>query len=268
MGIIAFIILLFIILILSTNESNDESIKTVTTLDRGTRSESQLDRGTRSEKYFISKLLAMGISSEDIFHDLYVEKNNENFAQIDLVVLTKVGIIVVEVKDYSGWIFGSGNKRQWTQVLAYGKEKYRFYNPVMQNNNHILELRKKLRQFRTLPFYSLIVFYGDCVFKDINSIPQGTYISKVSNVSNMINTIIKNNKEVNYFDKNQIIELLKKYAENGKNIEIQNQHVKNIKDMLNRTGATENQRIVSPRIFRKRPFKKNMISKTILKIFK
>ena len=182
--------------------------------------------------------------------------------------MTEVGIIVVEVKDYSGWIFGSGNKRQWTQVLAYGKEKYRFYNPVMQNNNHILELRKKLRQFRTLPFYSLIVFYGDCVFKDINSIPQGTYISKVSNVSNMINTIIKNNKEVNYFDKNQIIELLKKYAENGKNIEIQNQHVKNIKDMLNRTGATENQRIVSPRIFRKRPFKKNMISKTILKIFK
>ena len=60
MSIVLFILILFIICILIANASNDESIKTVTTLDRG----------TRSEKYFISKLLAMGISSQDIFHDL------------------------------------------------------------------------------------------------------------------------------------------------------------------------------------------------------
>ena len=41
-----------------------------------------------------------------IFHDLYVEKHKGHFSQIDLVVVTEVGIIVFEVKDYSGWIFG------------------------------------------------------------------------------------------------------------------------------------------------------------------
>ena len=63
-----------------------------------------------------------------------------------------------EVKDYNGWIFGSGYNSQWTQVLAYGNSRYRFYNPIMQNSKHISDLKKQLRQFETIPFYSIIVF--------------------------------------------------------------------------------------------------------------
>lgn len=65
------------------------------------------------------KLLKYGIPAQTIFHDLYVKKSNGNFTQIDLVVATKVGIIVFEIKDYSGWIFGTGYKPQWTKVLVY-----------------------------------------------------------------------------------------------------------------------------------------------------
>lgn len=93
------------------------------------------------------RLLKYGIPAQTIFHDLYLKKYNGDFSQIDLVVITEVGIIVFEVKDYSGWIFGSGNQSQWTKVLAYGKQKYRFYNPIMQNNEHLGELRKKLKYF-------------------------------------------------------------------------------------------------------------------------
>ncbi len=67
-------------------------------------------------------MLQLGIQEEDIFYNLYVEKSNGQFSQIDLVILTKVGVIVIEVKNYSGWIYGNGNQRQWTQVLAYGKK--------------------------------------------------------------------------------------------------------------------------------------------------
>lgn len=58
-------------------------------------------------------------------------------SQIDVVVATNVGIIVFEVKDYSGWIYGNGNQQKWTQVLSHGREKYRFYNPILQNRSHI-----------------------------------------------------------------------------------------------------------------------------------
>ena len=97
------------------------------------------NRGTWSERDLVLKLLKYGIPAEAIFHDLYLPKYNATFSQIDLVVVTEVGIIVFEVKDYSGWIFGNGRYSQWTQVLAYGKEKYRFYNPIMQNNKHIID---------------------------------------------------------------------------------------------------------------------------------
>lgn len=112
------------------------------------------NRGTRTERALVLKLLRNGIPAQTIFHDLYVKKYDNNFSQIDLVVATKVGIIVIEVKDYSGWIFGAGHNSQWTQVLAYGKRKYRLYNPIMQNSKHISDLRKRLRQFETVPFYT------------------------------------------------------------------------------------------------------------------
>ena len=53
--------------------------------------------------------------------------------QIDVAVATKACIIVFEVKDYSGWIFGNEHQRYWTIIFTYGKEKHIFYNPVMQN---------------------------------------------------------------------------------------------------------------------------------------
>ena len=137
----------------------------------------KVSRGTRTERNLVLRLLRRGIPAQTIFHDLYVKKYNDGFSQIDLVVATKVGIIVFEVKDFSGWIFGKGHQTQWTKVLAYGKRKYRFYNPIMQNNKHIEDLKKQLNQIN-VPFYSIVVFYGNCVLKDISFVPNGTFLVK------------------------------------------------------------------------------------------
>jgi len=189
-------------------------------------------RGTKTERSLVLKLLKYGISAEDIFHDLYVEKSSGNFSQIDLVVITEVGIIVFEVKDYSGWIFGKGNQYKWTKVLSYGKIKHRFYNPVMQNNGHITALKKQLPQFDILPFYSVIVFYGNCKLRDVSFIPQGTYLAYPERVIDVIKTIMKDNKPVNYSDKSEIIRVLKEAVQKGENKEIQNKHISNVRDML------------------------------------
>ncbi|WP_300906133.1 nuclease-related domain-containing protein [uncultured Bacteroides sp.] len=89
-----------------------------------------ITRGEWSERRVILKLLKDGINPKAIFHDLYIQKPNGEYTQVDVAVATKTGIIVFEVKDYSGWIFGNEHQRYWTQILAYGKEKHRFYNPV------------------------------------------------------------------------------------------------------------------------------------------
>lgn len=187
-------------------------------------------RGTWSERKLILNLLKFDIPAITIFHDLYVEKHRGYYSQIDAVVLTKVGIIVFEVKDYSGWIFGTGHQNYWTQVLAYGKEKHKFYNPVLQNKGHIEALRNKLRGFCNVPFYSVIVFYGRCSLQDISYIPTGTYIGYSEDVRSIIMEIMNNNPSVNYNDKWGVINSLKDAVMNGNNCEIVNRHIQNVRN--------------------------------------
>lgn len=189
-------------------------------------------RGVKSERDLVLKLLKYGIPAQTIFHDLYLRKQNGDFSQIDLVVVSEFGIIVFEVKDYSGWLFGSGNQSQWTQVLAYGKQKHRFYNPILQNDKHVAELKKQLSQFGNLPCYSVVVFYGDCKFKEINFIPAGTFLVKSERILHVVKTIFNENKPVYYTNESEVLRILNEAVTNGAIIENQIQHKERIKEML------------------------------------
>ena len=220
-------IVIVFLLISSISESNRrkrerELISSVTSLNRG----------TSSEKSLILQLLKSGIPPVTIYHDLIIKKDNDKFSQIDLVLVTSEGIIVIEVKDYSGWIFGSGNNTNWTQVLSYGKRKYKFYNPIKQNNNHISELRKTLKQFEKIPFFSLIVFFGDCELKEINYVPKGTYLVKSHRVFEVLNLIKTENEPTQYTNKREVVDTLKQLVSLGENTDYQKQHIENIKDMV------------------------------------
>ncbi len=105
-------------------------------------------RGTRTERKLVFQLLNAGFPAITVYHDLYLQNRNGRSTQIDVALATKVGIIVFEVKDYSGWIYGSVNQMNWTQVLAYRKEKHRFYNPILQNQRHFDNLKTKLTDFQ------------------------------------------------------------------------------------------------------------------------
>ena len=203
-------------------KKDKELIKSVTSLNRGTSSERELILG----------LLKNGIPKETIFHDLMIKKNNNKFSQIDMVIPTKEGIIVFEVKEYSGWIFGSGNNTNWTQILAYGERKYKFYNPIKQNNTHITELKKTLKQFQKIPFFSIIVFFGDCELKEINYIPNGTFIVKAQRIFEVLNLIKTENEPTSYTNKREVVDTLKKLVSLGGNVEYQKKHIENIKNMV------------------------------------
>ena len=191
-----------------------------------------LNRGTNSERSLILRLLKKEFPSVTIFHDLFIKKNNNEFSQIDLVLVTSEGIIVFEVKDYSGWIYGSGNNTNWTKVLSYGRKKYKFYNPIKQNKSHITELRKTLKQFEKIPFFSVIVFFGDCELKEINYVPKGTYLVKSHRIFEVLNLIKTENEPTQYTNKREVVDTLKQLVSLGENIDYQEQHIENIKNMI------------------------------------
>ena len=221
-GVLLFLILLIIILNVYNRHKNRELIKSVTSLNRGTNSELNL----------ILKLLKSGINSKTIFHDLIIKKENDKFSQVDIVIATMQGIIVIEVKDYSGWIFGNGNQTNWTQVMAFGKRKYRFYNPIKQVRSQISSLKNSLKQFDKIPFFSIIVFYGDCRLKDINYVPKGTFIVKPHRILEALNSIKANNEQAPYENKQEVVDVLKVAVLNGANKDYHNQHIDNIKDIV------------------------------------
>lgn len=77
-------------------------------------------------------------------------------SQIDHIVVSPFGIFVIETKYYSGWIYGSEHGEYWTKNV-YG-HKYDFYNPILQNTGHVTALRKNLKDYRSLPIFSIVAF--------------------------------------------------------------------------------------------------------------
>ena len=187
-----------------------------------------LERGEPSERSLIAQIRDYGFPPEAIFHDLYVPTKGGNFSQIDLVLLTRAGLAVFEVKDYSGWLFGNGRQQQWTQVLNYGKEKHRFYNPILQNEQHIAHLKRYLQ--RNIPFFSIIVFDGNCELKSINFVPPNTFVTKPHRVTELIHEISTTNPHIQY--DNDMLRLLTQAVSYGEDPLIRAKHVENIHDML------------------------------------
>ena len=223
-----FIILVFILLsvvsiFVYTEFKDRELLKTVT----------NLNRGTKSERKMVLKILKSGIKSTAIFHDIYLNNGNGKYSQIDLVVATKVGIVVFEVKEYSGWIFGTENQINWTQILAFGKRKYKFYNPILQNKKHVEDL-KKFYHFDNIPVFSMIVFFGDCEFKNLIDLPSRTFLTKSNKVINRFNEILENNQPAKYENKWEIASLLKQAVKNGENSIIREKHIENIQKLKTR----------------------------------
>lgn len=213
------LLVLILIFIIYQNIQDQKLLKTVT----------KNHRGTHTERRMVLKLLKSGIPYQTIFHDLYLKKPGNHYCQIDLVVATKVGIIVFEVKKYNGWIFGLANQTHWTQVLAYGREKFRFYNPILQNKKHIQDLKKQLPQFQNVPFYSMIVFFGNCSLRNLDYVPESTFVVKPSRAIKVLNKILEQNEPAKYTNKREIVNLLQSASLNGENGDIRDAHIKNIR---------------------------------------
>ncbi len=191
------------------NARNNELIEQATSLSRGERSERRL----------VLKLLKMGVNPRAIFHDIYLQKPNGEYTQIDLAVATSAGLIVFEVKDYGGWIFGNEGQRYWTKVLAYGRLKSRFYNPIMQNNGHIRALRSRLTQNPDIPIYSVIVFYGNCIFRNVTYYSSDTYILHPREVNGIVSELM-NRPNADFGNKHEIMDVLTQAVRNGNDPEI------------------------------------------------
>lgn len=71
---------------------------------------------------------AMEKLSKDMLTDVSLPDGEDHFIFYDYILLTPAGIVVVDVKNFSGLLFGGEKIHTWTQVL--GRRSYKFDNPL------------------------------------------------------------------------------------------------------------------------------------------
>lgn len=104
------------------------------------------NRGERGERSVNSILYEFKYENDYLLRDIILKNpKNHNTSQIDHILICSRGIFVIETKNYSGLIYGSEDNLYWTQVLAYGHDKNKFYNPIRQNRTHIYIINQILR---------------------------------------------------------------------------------------------------------------------------
>ena len=117
---------------------------------------------TPQGKGFVGELLVKLIIGKTKPNEQYVINNltlridDNRTSQIDHVLINRLGVFVIETKNYSGRIYGDDYKKEWTQVLNYGKVKNHFYSPIKQNYTHVCRIKELLPE--NIPVYSIVVF--------------------------------------------------------------------------------------------------------------
>ncbi len=124
--------------------------------------------GCYGEYLIYEQLKSLENSGMRFLFNAYIPTNGGTTAEIDVLLLCNKGVIVIESKNYGGWIFGSEHQRLWYQTLPAGdglSTKESFYNPIMQNRSHIRHLARLIGE--NIPMYSFVVFSDRCKLKNI-----------------------------------------------------------------------------------------------------
>lgn len=158
------------------------------------------NKGNYGEFRLYRKIIKI-FGKKHVFTNLYLDNISTEHTEIDVIAISKQGIYVFEMKNYSGYIYGSEKDQQWTQVLN-RKSKYKFYNPLRQNYAHTKAAERYLgvSEETIIP---VIVFSNRSKLSKIN-ITKNQNIIQLNSVNKFIK---KTNKREYVFSDEEINEM-------------------------------------------------------------
>lgn len=116
-----------------------------------------LSKGEYCEKIVSRNLRRLDSSLYTVIDNVILPSNgNTSHTQIDHIVVSQFGVFCLETKSHKGWIFGSSDRKYWTQVLY--RDKYKIYNPLWQNFAHTKALESLLGLNLRAPIVPIVVF--------------------------------------------------------------------------------------------------------------
>lgn len=194
----------------------------------------QRDIGRKGEYLTYLNLRKYEREGAKFLFNVYIPKEDEQTTEIDVLMITRKGIFVFESKNYSGWIFGSENQKNWYQTLPVGRgrksSKEHFFNPIMQNRSHIKHLKAFMGE--DIPMHSVIVFSNRCTLKGVD-IKSDVKVIYRENVSNTVASICSK-IEADCLTETEVKDIFDKlYPYSQVDVETKEKHIADIKNNLN-----------------------------------
>lgn len=124
-------------------------------IDKIRHPEEWTDEGKSGEQIVYRTLIdQIHVPENQILRNVYVPTTGGKTSEIDLLVVSKKGLLVFECKNYAGNVYGDAQRNKWIQYL--GKKKSFFYNPFMQNRSHVKHLKKYLETYGDIPMIPMV----------------------------------------------------------------------------------------------------------------
>lgn len=115
--------------------------------------------------------------------------SGQGTTQIDHILVSPSAVFLIETKEMSGWVFGKPGQKQWTQLFMAGRRsrkagiksnKFKFYNPLLQNEGHAKALVRHGVVDRWL-LRPIVAFVGDAHLKTADEFLPFDQHEKIAN---------------------------------------------------------------------------------------
>ena len=188
------------------------------------------DKGKLGEYLTYKYLRSAEKNGAKFLFNIYIPKSGEETTEIDVLMIHAKGLFVFESKNYSGWIFGGENQKNWYQTLPQGRGRSRkesFYNPIMQNRTHIKHLQALVGE--DIPTHSIITFSERCTLKKVDVKSDDVCVINREKVYDTVAAICAK-AETAVLSNEQISEIYDKlYPYTQVSDAIKDQHIQNIR---------------------------------------
>lgn len=193
-------------------------------IDKIKNPEEWKDAGSSGEQIiYITLRDKIHIPEKQILRNVYVPTIDGKTSEIDILVISRKGLLIFECKNYAGNIYGDMKRKRWVQYL--GKQKNYFYNPFLQNKNHVKHLKKYLEQFGDLPSISFVTTISRGKWKVRNLGPNDYFLGYNCHLIDIYNAMPNSDLMQRHYTAimNKLVPLSRP------NEEIRERHIRNIK---------------------------------------
>ena len=185
--------------------------------------------GDYGEYVIFNNLIKMR-GKKGVLCNLYIKSKNGNYTEIDVVLINRSGVFVIESKNYKGLIVGHTSSQMWTQHLGRTHQN-KFYNPILQNSAHIRAIRSVL-DCSPSNIYSVIAFNHSSDLSGVDVDPSRATITTIDDINSTVKDIMSDNRKA--ISKAQISEYYKclqkfSHAKNS----VKKKHISQVKQKQN-----------------------------------